>query len=115
MDEAEHVCNPVSLYFCPAAGEVESSCCSGFGQCCDRPEAHVPMPDGPGTEAVSQALSEAAKREYRLQRAIDRVQAVCTRLAPEQPDPTDIAVAYSSGWNDALDAVQTAITSPKEV
>ena len=54
------------LYFCPTAREVESATGGGFDVCCSRPDLHVPMPDGPGTEAVSLALSEAAKREYAL-------------------------------------------------
>lgn len=62
----DHSCPPGSLYVCPTALEVESSCHGGFDQCCDRPDLHVPLPDGPGAEALSQALSDAAKERYTL-------------------------------------------------
>lgn len=54
------------VYFCPVAREVESATGGGFATCCDRPQGHVPMPDTPGTAAVSEALSKAAKEQFQL-------------------------------------------------
>lgn len=51
-------------YFCPTAEEVESQPDGGFNQCCDRPDFHVPLPEGEGTEKLSQILSDRAKRLY---------------------------------------------------
>ncbi|WP_181785360.1 hypothetical protein [Streptomyces phytophilus] len=45
-----------SLYVCPAALQVESPTHGGFDTCCDRPDLHVPVPTGPGTDALSRAL-----------------------------------------------------------
>lgn len=42
--------------------------------------------------------------------ALARVHAVCTRLAPSQPND-DESVPYSRGWNTALDAVQAALAT----
>lgn len=56
------------LYFCPTAREVESVAHGGFKVCCSHPELHLPMPDGPATQAVLMALSEAAKREHENER-----------------------------------------------
>lgn len=67
-----HSCPPGHLYVCPTALEVESSCHRGFDQCCDRPDLHVPLPDGPGTDALSEALSEAAKERYALTQELAR-------------------------------------------
>jgi hypothetical protein len=64
---ADHVCPPNHLYICPTALEVESSCHGSFDVCCDRPDLHVPLPDGPGAEALVAALSEAAKQRYAQQ------------------------------------------------
>jgi hypothetical protein len=55
------------MYFCPTAREVESATDGGFKVCCSHPEQHLPMPDSPVAQAVSMALSEAAKREFALQ------------------------------------------------
>ena len=57
---------PVSstLYFCPRSGEVESATHGGFDQCCDQPELHVPLPDGPGTEALSQLLDQVVRAPF---------------------------------------------------
>jgi hypothetical protein len=54
------------LYFCPTAREVESATGGGFDTCCAHPELHLPMPDTEATHAVSEALSDALKREYAL-------------------------------------------------
>lgn len=56
------------LYFCPSSREVESAIGGGFDVCCARPDLHLPMPVGPATEAVSMALSEAAKRDMEHER-----------------------------------------------
>lgn len=53
-----------SLYFCPTVREIESATSGGFDTCCAHPDLHVPMPDNEATAAVSQALSDAAKREF---------------------------------------------------
>ncbi|MEU1630844.1 hypothetical protein ABZ746_37500 [Streptomyces sp. NPDC020096] len=45
----------------------------------------------------------------RLAAEVERVRGVCTRLTLSVPDPTEVAVAHSQGWNDALDAVTTAL------
>ena len=63
---------PGDLYVCPAALEVESKTHGGFGVCCDRPDLHVPLPDGPATDALSEALGEARKREHALTAELDR-------------------------------------------
>lgn len=54
------------LYFCPASREVECATGGGFSACCDRPQEHLAMPDTPGTAAVSEALSEAARERFQL-------------------------------------------------
>lgn len=67
---------PVCLYVCPTALEVESLGHGGFDTCCGRPELHVPLPDGPATDALSEALSEARKREYALTQELARATAL---------------------------------------
>lgn len=62
-----------ALYFCPTVREVESAISGGFNACCSRPELHVPMPDSPATAAVSQALSEAVKREAENERVTEQL------------------------------------------
>lgn len=58
------------LYFCPASREVESATGGGFATCCDRPQDHVPMPDTAATAAVSEALSNAVKAEFKLKQQL---------------------------------------------
>lgn len=62
-----HTCPPGHLYACPTSLEVESSCHGGFDVCCDRPDLHVPLPDGPATDALSNALSDAVKERFAAQ------------------------------------------------
>ncbi|GAA2107781.1 hypothetical protein [Streptomyces synnematoformans] len=45
-----------NLYICPLALQIESPTHGGFDTCCDRPDLHVPVPTGPGTDALSRAL-----------------------------------------------------------
>ncbi|MEW1754123.1 hypothetical protein [Streptomyces angustmyceticus] len=51
------------------------------------------------------------ERAKKAEAAIERVQEDCTRLAPEQPDPVEQAVAYGEGWNAALDIVQRTLNA----
>jgi hypothetical protein len=55
------------LYFCPTAEEVESQPGGGFDQCCSSPEYHVPLPNGYGTEKLTQILSARLQRMQRVQ------------------------------------------------
>lgn len=48
-------------------------------------------------------------RAANAEATIARVQEDCTRLAPNQPDPVEQAVAYGEGWNAALDMVQRTL------
>lgn len=48
-------------YFCPTSEEVESQSGGGFDQCCDRPDLHVPLPEGEGTERLSRLLGDRLK------------------------------------------------------
>lgn len=55
------------LYFCPTVGEIESASGSGFkgGTCCAHPELHAYLGySNPGIEALSQYLSDKARKEY---------------------------------------------------
>jgi len=52
------------LYFCPTAKEVESGTHGGFDQCCGQTDLHVPLPDSPGTDALSELLSQVQRQEY---------------------------------------------------
>jgi hypothetical protein len=46
--EERHVCKPGALvYYCPTAGEIESSCHGGFDVCCSAPELHRPVEQAP--------------------------------------------------------------------
>jgi hypothetical protein len=68
-EEPEHVCAPgATLYYCPIAGEVESSCHGGFDACCSAPEQHVQV-DPPARRppyAVAYALEGGAQYEIAL-------------------------------------------------
>ena len=60
-----------SLYYCPTAEEVESATHGGFDQCCGRPELHVPLPDSPGTQALSDLLSQRQRDVYAVRNQTD--------------------------------------------
>lgn len=72
MTTPAHSCPPGHLYVCPTALEVESSCHGGHDTCCDRPDLHVPLPDGPAADALSEALSTAAKERFALEQELAR-------------------------------------------
>src|SRR5690349_18192734 len=67
--EEEHVCTPgATLYYCPTAGEVESSCHGGFDVCCSAPEKHIlidPSPRRP-PYAIAYALASGELYEVAL-------------------------------------------------
>lgn len=58
----------MGLYYCPTVREVEHATEGGFDVCCARPELHLAMPDTDATAAVSHALDQAKRSEYRLRR-----------------------------------------------
>ena len=93
-----------SLYFCPTVREVESATGGGFDTCCEHPELHVPMPDNEATSAVSQALSDAAKREFQLQQQVARIRAFLEDMAG-WCSPHGVAADYARRALDALDGV----------
>ena len=59
------------LYYCPRAEEVESAAHGGFDQCCGKPELHVPLPDGPGTQALSELLTQRKREIHAAQSQTD--------------------------------------------
>ncbi|GHJ34284.1 hypothetical protein TPA0910_87170 [Streptomyces hygroscopicus subsp. sporocinereus] len=59
------------LYFCPTAEEVESAAHGGFDQCCGQTELHVPLPDVPGTHALSELLSRRRRETYTARKQTD--------------------------------------------
>ena len=89
------------LYFCPTVREVESPTGGGFDVCCAHPELHLPMLDGPATEAVSMALAEAAKREYENARVLAQLLADWSREATPLHDK--LARITLAAWNPDVD------------
>ncbi|NED75340.1 hypothetical protein G3I51_24055 [Streptomyces sp. SID9944] len=59
-DLDEHVCKPcASIYYCPAAGEIESDCHGGFDICRGQPERHqTVLPCAPASLHQSHAAHE---------------------------------------------------------
>ena len=59
------------LYYCPTADEVESATHGGFDPCCGKPELHVYLPDSPGTQALSELLSQRQRDIHAAQSQAD--------------------------------------------
>jgi hypothetical protein len=67
--EDDHACaEGATLYYCPTAGEVESSCHGGFDVCCSAPEQHIQVDPPPRRPpyAVAYATEDGTQYEVAL-------------------------------------------------
>jgi hypothetical protein len=58
-------------YFCPTSEEVEVFPGGGFDECCDEDYLHLPLPDGPATEALTRLLSDRLKAKVKTTTGCD--------------------------------------------
>lgn len=75
-----------SPYFCPTAREVEIHPGGGFTVCCDRPELHIPVTNGPMIPATVQILDEAKRADYQTTQRLAALEADGDRLARAADD-----------------------------
>jgi hypothetical protein len=58
-------------YFCPTAEEVEQKPGGGFDQCCERPDLHLPLPEGEATDTLSRLLSDRLRAKVKTDPGCD--------------------------------------------
>jgi hypothetical protein len=74
------------LYFCPTAREMEIHPGGGFTVCCDRPELHIPVTNGPTIPATVQLLDELKRADYQAVQRLAALEADGDRLARTADD-----------------------------